>query len=755
MDTSVLALRGGRSAARSAGVARAVPGDGGLGHAGLAVDVRVVGLAGLGARAALPLQVGGLGVRVGRRALDLALGEAQGGQLRGAVRLARVVVVGDEVARGLDGLQVALDRAPVLEGLVVLGVLLLAVQLGIGVALLELLEVLRELLLLVGERLHVVLVVVLRLHLVVVDRRLLGVVAVEDGLEHVDHLVALGLLALEGAVPGARRVLLGLLQEADLLGLQVRVVLREGLDGLLEEALRLHDVADGLLVLRVLLAARRRVCLLRLAVVLQVLLLLLEHGDESGLRVLDVLVDLVDGALEVRQIVVLGIDALVVDLALLGAEVEVLLVLLRLLVNELVHLLDLKKHLGEGVLADGQEGGDLRQARGLVLERGVLQEQLDLRAHGAVGAGQAQLEEARALAGVHLAEGLRGAVAVQDGDGLRDGLLLPDPEHLALLVVLLLVVAHLLQLHEELLVLLQLRLGGLEGGDLAGEAAVVVAHDALLLVVGGLELVVGRHLDRHEVVEGLLLRLLRVLCRREVGLEGVLHGLEDAHDLSGLRRVGAGEGRLLEQAQGLNAVVVREEGLRRLHGLDNARLHRDEGTLKASHELLVVLRRRQGLVGADGREGLDGIGHLTDGALEVRLGLHESLVLLGAHRVGLVLVLGVLGHLGLQGRDLRAQRPGVALQAVNLRLQESDLLGQVLDGRGLLVLVVVAVAPVLGVELALPVVVRLRLLQHALQDRDHVRDGGRLARPRRQPDAVRDREGQEEQRELHCGRRHG
>ena len=59
--------------------------------------------------------------------LDLALGEAQGGQLRGAVRLARVVVVGDEVAGGLDGLQVALDGAPVLEGLVVLGVLLLYV----------------------------------------------------------------------------------------------------------------------------------------------------------------------------------------------------------------------------------------------------------------------------------------------------------------------------------------------------------------------------------------------------------------------------------------------------------------------------------------------------------------------------------------------------------------------------------------------------------------------------------------------------
>mmetsp|Transcript_92847 Transcript_92847/g.233418 ORF Transcript_92847/g.233418 Transcript_92847/m.233418 type:complete len:315 (+) Transcript_92847:1297-2241(+) len=310
-------------------------------------------------------------------------------------------------------------------------------------------------------------------------------------------------------------------------------------------------------------------------------------------------------------------------------------------------------------------------------------------------------------------------VAVQDGDGLGDGGFLVQSEHLALLELLGLRAAHVREVRQEFFVVCLLLDCVSELPLLRAEVEVVGAKCSLLRVVGALERRVFGLLVLDELAVRLDGRCLRRLGRGEVGLEGLLHALQDPNDPARLGHVIPSEGRLRLQ-KGLHRLALpwRQECVRGDQRLLHGVLQLQEGGigLVAGHELRVVRRRLEGLVRTNGCQGADRLLQLVDRSRQVRLFRLESNLLGLAEAVGSLLGQFVVGHFGLELRAFCAEQAVRGLQASDLALEQADLRSERLDGCFLLGLVVVAIALVRRVQLALVVSLLLGVREHVLEE---------------------------------------
>mmetsp|Transcript_103411 Transcript_103411/g.299143 ORF Transcript_103411/g.299143 Transcript_103411/m.299143 type:complete len:215 (-) Transcript_103411:367-1011(-) len=203
-----------------------------------------------------------------------------------------------------------------------------------------------------------------------------------------------------------------------------------------------------------------------------------------------------------------------------------------------------------------------------------------------------------------------------------------------MVVLLLLLAAHLRQLLQEGTGFLDLEEQVFELQLLLAEDAVVPPEHALLLFVLALHRIIGLLHLLHVLLESSQLLLL---CRDrllQVGLEGVAHVLENADDLSALRGVRAGEGRLEERVDHRDLLLRHKR-----RGGQQGLLHRapelhQARTLEVGHVLLVISGGPQCLVGAHLRQHLDRLLHLPDRALQVLLQEQVRLVLLLADLFG-------------------------------------------------------------------------------------------------------------------------
>mmetsp|Transcript_100149 Transcript_100149/g.254745 ORF Transcript_100149/g.254745 Transcript_100149/m.254745 type:complete len:682 (-) Transcript_100149:160-2205(-) len=677
-----------------------------------------------------------LGLLVHRRALQEVLGIGERCSLLGAGALPRLEVRRDEVAARLDLKQVSLQGGKLRLGLDQVLVFHDQLLCLLGQGRLQIDQSLLQLGLGVLQPLHAVLVVVLGGQLVEVRLLLLGLCVLHDEAQHLDGAVAaFGALALVGVLPslGGRRIVpaggLGNLHEGRRLeGLgDRRVVLGQDVDGLVDQSSSLHQVCDVLLIRLFLLGAVLRLRHLVVVVLRQRLLGVLDLHQQARAGVVDGGVELRDGVLELPDRGLRLVDGLVGVLALFVAPRLLLNVGLLFLLDEVEHLADLLNHGLEGIvgLQHRQDAGEQRSAVGVGLAR--LQEGLRAQpadpsggltgGHGGVLAvhadgAAAELDEGDALArGGDGAEGCEGFVAVKDGDRLRQGGILLRPKSHPLLVLLLLRGAHVQELGQEVLGRRQLSLGSNKLAPLRRQVVVVVAELALLVLVGRLHLVVRLLHLLHKLVVGLLGPSLGLARGREVGLEGVAHGLQDADDLAGPGAVGAREGSLQERVDGGHLLLGHEGRGRQQRGVHRG-LEFDEAAL--GHVLHVVPGDAQGLIRGHLRERLDGVVHLVDGRHQIRLLREERRVLLLANGGGRRTVVLVLGHVLVQPGDLLAELAAGGLQLLNLGLQNGDLLVQAVDLGLLLSLVGVAIAFVLGEEVPLGVALGLRLLQQLL-----------------------------------------
>ena len=129
------------------------------------------------------------------------------------------------------------------------------------------------------------------------------------------------------------------------------------------------------------------------------------------------------------------------------------------------------------------------------------------------------------------------------------------------------------------------------------------------------------------------------------------------------------------------------------------------GGAVAGHELRVVGALAHRLVGADLGELLEGLGHLRDALLGVRLQGHVGLLLLLADVRGGLLRLRVRSHVGLQLGALGAELARGAHEPLDVALEQRDVVGELRDGASLLALLGVAVALELRVQFGVLVAV--------------------------------------------------
>mmetsp|Transcript_49347 Transcript_49347/g.125340 ORF Transcript_49347/g.125340 Transcript_49347/m.125340 type:complete len:744 (-) Transcript_49347:30-2261(-) len=682
-----------------------------------------------------------LGLLVHGGALEEPPGALEGGRLLDAAGLPFVDVPRDEVAPRLDLQEVCLQSG--LLGLGFLQVLLLHLLflLLLRQRLLQVDQSLLQGCLRVLQFLHAVLIRMLRCQFVGMCLFFLGLGLLQDELEHLDGTVAtLRALALVNVLPSVRwcrvvlaRRLVDLDQRRYLKHLgDLRIVLGQNLDGFCDQGLRLDKVRDVLLVRHVLLGAVLRLGDLAVVVLCERLFSGLDLRQEPCARVVNGRVQLRDGGRQLPDAVRGPLDGSVGVLALFIAPRFLLNIRLLLRLDEPQHLADLHHDGLEGIVGlqhqhdAGEQGG--RSLVGLRrLQEGLrplpshtfLLKRLAVHANCAA----AELDELQpTCAGRRdAAEGREGSIAVEDGGGLGQGSLLLRPQRHTLLVLLLLRPAHLQELGQEVLGHGLLRFRGLQLGTLRGQVVVVVPELLLLRLVGLLHLLVaGRHL-LHVLVVCLLGPRLRLARRGEVRLEGVAHGLENAHDLAGPRAVAAREGRLQERIHGIHLLRADKRGGRHKGGAHRG-LEPDEAALESGHVLLVVLGRAQGLVRSHLSERPDGVVHLVDRLYQVRLIRNELLVLILADRGGRLAVLCVLRHVRFELGDLLAELAGGGLQLLDLGLEDGNLLRQSVDLLGVLLFVGVAIALVLGEESPLGIPLGLGFLQQILQKLDDLCD---------------------------------
>mmetsp|Transcript_24956 Transcript_24956/g.54244 ORF Transcript_24956/g.54244 Transcript_24956/m.54244 type:complete len:393 (+) Transcript_24956:1088-2266(+) len=146
------------------------------------------------------------------------------------------------------------------------------------------------------------------------------------------------------------------------------------------------------------------------------------------------------------------------------------------------------------------------------------------------GGDGAELEEGGGGTG----EGLLGLLAGEYLDGFADTSQLLGAEAASLAPLLGLHLAGTLRLLEELLVGVELRLGGIQELLALGESLALLGFESrlgLVRLLQGCELL---QLSAHQSLEGLLAVSLLGICLLQVAGEGVIHALQDALDLGGL-----------------------------------------------------------------------------------------------------------------------------------------------------------------------------------------------------------------------------
>mmetsp|Transcript_45352 Transcript_45352/g.140875 ORF Transcript_45352/g.140875 Transcript_45352/m.140875 type:complete len:263 (+) Transcript_45352:525-1313(+) len=134
-------------------------------------------------------------------------------------------------------------------------------------------------------------------------------------------------------------------------------------------------------------------------------------------------------------------------------------------------------------------------------------------------------------------EGLRGLGAGEDGDGLVEALELLRAQARALRQLPGLLLARVLGLGEEGLVGLELGLRVVLCRLAVGQTLALVSLIGRLLQQCALERRQFRTLRGHKLLEALLLLRLLHVGLLQVSREGIIHALQDALDLRGLRRV--------------------------------------------------------------------------------------------------------------------------------------------------------------------------------------------------------------------------
>mmetsp|Transcript_37307 Transcript_37307/g.87369 ORF Transcript_37307/g.87369 Transcript_37307/m.87369 type:complete len:348 (+) Transcript_37307:1058-2101(+) len=321
-------------------------------------------------------------------------------------------------------------------------------------------------------------------------------------------------------------------------------------------------------------------------------------------------------------------------------------------------------------------------------------------------------------------------VSAQDCKCLGDSLHLQLPRLLALLPLLVGHGALLLEHHEELLVSGEAVLGVLNvhlglgvllvrGGKLLGLAVNLLSASRDL----GL-------LCRLQIVVGLLVGQLLLLRVTQVGLEGLQHLPQDAEDLARLGSVG-----LLEGGRSVEVILRLLD-----EGSCGTALGRSEHTLQQGGVLLHLVLEGGGdaedVATRNLQEGCGVVlGQHCDGSLQSGDGL-QQILLLSIELSQLLLPQGSRLLKGLLvGRALLLQGLDLSVQLRTETGQLLDLAGEVCDaclrlGNCLGLLLVVGLAPArqLLVDLLVLLLLLLQLLRHVLQEVDHLGHGPLLGR---------------------------
>mmetsp|Transcript_114803 Transcript_114803/g.245069 ORF Transcript_114803/g.245069 Transcript_114803/m.245069 type:complete len:371 (+) Transcript_114803:688-1800(+) len=338
--------------------------------------------------------------------------------------------------------------------------------------------------------------------------------------------------------------------------LQFCVVLGQDIDRRLEKLLGTLEVCDVSLVGLILLGALLRLILLALEVRLQALLSAGDHRLQAHFRCLDVGLQSGNGAIEAQDLSALLLDGPGSGRPLHVAPLKLLLVGRAFFRDECDHLLDLCQHNVEGVVGPQQRRNFPEPLGAASASANPLQEQRRLQpgavcliaAAMAAHHGRTSLKENFARArGRHRAEGFEGGILVQNCDGLRNGSVLLCTEHVPLLELLCLLLAHREKLRQHVLANAFLLCGLAQLLSLGGEVAIVGAQGALFLVMQFLHRLVRRERGGHVLSVGVELRLFRLGCCLQIFLEGVPHVLENANHLTGLCRICGREGSCLKQ----------------------------------------------------------------------------------------------------------------------------------------------------------------------------------------------------------------
>merc|ERR1719174_2347132 len=460
------------------------------------------------------------------RILKLGAGEDSSGLLERlnlliAARLTDLEVLHDEIAAGVQLTVGFGEIGQLLHGVVVALSVLHEILVGLGL-LLGLFDDLGSLVLNGGVAvLDEVLVTLLGILLCNNGLVLHGLSIIDDGLNHALDTASLLVLAVVLEAGHWRRVLLGLLEERHLVESGVLLVIEalQDLKGGLQQLLGCALICNGHLELLVLL----------LTVLTGTLHLRLHLSDlrleivEIGSELLDVHVEVIDAGLEVVLLTSLLLGRKLVLVELLNAEILVLDLISLLLGQGCDHigdcLLDLleriKAHL-RGKICQGLIvglGGDLLQ---------------DCSRISTAGGFLGSLQEIEGL-GEHVVRLVRGEDCESLGACFHLQVALLGP----CLILCVNLGAKLLQHHQKLLIFREGGLGVFQ--VLFGLGVCLISVSKLLsllvdLILTSLNLSV---LGCFDLIVGVLLLHLHLLGVSQVGLESLLHLLQDAKDLSG------------------------------------------------------------------------------------------------------------------------------------------------------------------------------------------------------------------------------
>mmetsp|Transcript_132656 Transcript_132656/g.424548 ORF Transcript_132656/g.424548 Transcript_132656/m.424548 type:complete len:385 (-) Transcript_132656:204-1358(-) len=293
-----------------------------------------------------------------------------------------------------------------------------------------------------------------------------------------------------------------------------------------------------------------------------------------------------------------------------------------------------------------------------------------------------------------IGERLHGIRAGQDLDGLVHSLQLHGAQTSALGPLAGLDLASCLSLIEELLIGLQLCLRGIHQLLALCQGLRLLGLVKLLLLQGGLQRLQLSQLCGHEFLEGLLRISLLGVSLLGVTDKGVVHALQDALDLRGLRRIVA-EGivadlRCAQCRSPTRREVIRalDKVLHHLHVSFRNAARRRRLLEDAAHacddakQLCLPHAGLQKLAGAGSAQGLDCGLQRTDALLVFRLLAIVLLKRAVTDSLRLALRLDVLGDvlvelldLSTMGGDLSLQLDDQGLQLLDLRLGLTDVLG--------------------------------------------------------------------------------